>query len=46
MLRTYNIINLSLISPVEIQSDDGLERVYPNAGPSLENTLINKTNWK
>lgn len=40
MLRTYNIINLSLISPVEIQSDDGLERVYPNAGPSLENTLI------
>jgi hypothetical protein len=39
MLRTY-IINLSLISPVEIQYDDGLERAYPNAGPSLENTLI------
>lgn len=40
MLRTYNIINLSLISPVETQSDDGLERVYPNADPSMENTLI------
>jgi len=40
MLRTYNIINLSLISPVEIQSDDRLERVYLNTGPSLENTLI------
>jgi hypothetical protein len=39
MLRTYSI-NLSLISPVEIQSDYGLERVYPNADSSLENTLI------
>jgi hypothetical protein len=37
-LTISSIYHASLL--LEIQSDNGLERVYPNAGPNLENTLI------